>query len=122
MAELKDAFKFEQINLNNKLCIKITFYSNLLQEDAVAIRNEWKEIFSLNTDKKLIVILNTINLNDYSPMARIVIKKMIHDFKYQIENIWLVTDSKLLIIRAFIVSLFSPLKIRTVNLESKIFV
>jgi hypothetical protein len=122
MVAIKEAFKLEQISLNNKLCMKITFYGTLIQEDAIVISNEWKEIFTLNKDKKLIVIFNAKEMDDYAPMARIAIQKTINEFKHQIENIWLVTDSKLIAAGALVMGMFTSIKIKTVDVESKIMV
>jgi hypothetical protein len=120
MTAVKEAYKIEQLSLNNKLCIKITFYGILIQEDAVTICNEWKELFLLNKGKKLVVIFNAKEMDDYAPMARIAIQKIISEFKNQIENIWLVTDSKLIASGALIMGMFTTFKIKTVDVESKI--
>jgi hypothetical protein len=122
MVAIKEAFKLEEVSLNNKLCMRITFYGVLIQEDAVAICNEWKEIFTLNKEKKIVIIFNAKEMDDYAPMARIAIQKNINEFKKQIESIWIVTDSKLITAGALVMGMFTSFKIKTVDAENKIIV
>ena len=120
MTEIQESVVIEQTQINDKDCIKFTFQGLFTKEDALMASKEWKEIAS--SGKKFIVIFHAKEMAGYEPMARAIWQKMIVELKSQIENIWLITDSKLIAAGAAIMSMFTSFTIKTVNSEEKIVV
>jgi hypothetical protein len=106
--------------VSNINCLKITFSGVFTKDQATNAAARWKEVMSKADNKKQPVIFDCKKMTDYEPMARIIWQNTINELSKKIECIWVVTDSKLIIAGAAILSLFSSLKIKTATTEEGI--
>ena len=93
---------------------------NFQEEDAVYAVEEWKDLLASSKGGKINLIWNCLNMKHYERKALSVWQQTLKKFKNQIENIWLITDSKKLKTGAMLMSAFSSLKIKVVKTEDMI--
>ena len=106
--------------VKNHNCLKFTFREKLTEKNADIAIERWTKLFDLNSDKKIILIWHCIEMTGYEPMARIKWQKAIKMLKDQIDCIWLVSNSKLILTGARIMSFFTSFKINITSSEDKI--
>jgi hypothetical protein len=110
----------EQMNLQNKECIKLNFGSILNQKDAISVCNEWKDISQTDKTKKYVIIFNAKDMIDYEPMTRTSFQNTMKELKDQIDQVWVISESKLIRGGAAIMGMLTSLSIKAVNTEDQI--
>jgi hypothetical protein len=110
----------EQISIHNKECIKLNFGSVLNQKDAVSVCNEWKVLSQADKTKKYVIIFNAKDMIDYEPMTRTSFQNTMKELKDQIDQIWVISESKLIRGGAAIMGMLTAFSIKAVNSEDQI--
>jgi hypothetical protein len=119
MTTLTDFKNIEEIKINNRECLRFNFSGVLKQKDAVQVCSEWKTI-SQTTKKKYVIIFNATKMVDYEPMTRNSFQSTMSELKSQIDQIWVVSESKLIRGGAAIMGMFTSFSIKAVDSEEHI--
>ncbi|WKN33391.1 hypothetical protein PZB74_08595 [Porifericola rhodea] len=98
-----------------------TFQGILTAKEATKAITEWKKLFEEKKNEKFTLIFHALEMTDYEPLARTSWQKTIVELSGQIENIWVVTTSKLIMAGAKIMSMFTSFSIKTVSTEDKVY-
>lgn len=112
----------EQVRRAGKDFLRFTFHGILTQKEAINLCNVWRKHCEDQTGSRFIIIFNASKMENYDPQARIIFQKCIKELLGQIEKIWVVTDSKVVLGGALIMSLIVGLPIRAVSNEEKIII
>lgn len=110
----------EQVRRAGKDFLRFTFDGILIEKEAVSLCNIWRKHCYDRPDARFIIIFNATKMVNYEPQARIVFQRSIKELLDHIEKIWVVTDSKIVLGGASIMSLMVGLPIRAVRSEEKI--
>jgi hypothetical protein len=110
----------EQISIHDKECIKLNFGSVLNQKDAIRVCNEWKAVSQVDKTKKYVIIFNAKDMIDYEPMTRTSFQNTMKELKDQIDQIWVISESKLIRGGAAIMGMLTSFSIKAVNSEEQI--
>lgn len=106
--------------INNVDCLCFTFKGTLTHKDALVAIKEWKGIFDIKKNEKIILIWQCNEMKGYEPMARSAWQSTIKELKSQIEVIWLVSNSTIIQAGAKIMSLFTSYDIKYAKSEKDI--
>jgi hypothetical protein len=120
MSTAIDFNSVEQISINKKECLKFNFGSILNQKDAVRVCNEWKAISQADKTKKYVIIFNAKDMVDYEPMTRTSFQNAMKELKNQIDQVWVISESKLIRGGAAIMGMLTSFPIKAVNTEDQI--
>lgn len=120
MVVMKECVTIKWETIRKKEFLKFTFTGTLSHHDAAKASGTWAEIFRDRSTLKMNVIFNCTDMKDYDPFARITWQKTISDLKGQINEIWVISDSKIIRAGAAIMGMFTSFNLRTVNSEDKI--
>ncbi|MEM8965548.1 MAG: hypothetical protein AAGE93_03960 [Bacteroidota bacterium] len=101
--------------------LKISFVGIFTYKDAEWASQQWKEQFQAKPEQRIKVIFDALEMINYEPSARSVWQQTIAELSGQIDSIWLVTDSKLIVAGAKIMSIFTSFRINTVSSEDKVY-
>jgi hypothetical protein len=115
-----DFKSIEQISIHDKECIKLNFGSVLNQKDAIRVCNEWKAVSQVDKTKKYVIIFNAKDMIDYEPMTRTSFQNTMKELKDQIDQIWVISESKLIRGGAAIMGMLTSFSIKAVNSEEQI--
>ena len=120
MNAVQNKLDIELCYLNNDGCLKFTFNEHFQEEDAAFAVEEWKELLASSRGGKINIIWNCLDMKSYERKALSIWQQALKEFKKQIDDIWLITDSKKLKTGAMLMSAFSSLKIKVVKTEDMI--
>ena len=112
----------EWSEISGKECLRFTFGENLTVDEAVVAVAEWKKCFKEKTDKPIILLWDCSKMERYEPAAKEKWTTALKDMKTDIESIWLITDNRIIRFGAYVMSIFSSMKIQTVNSEDEILI
>jgi len=112
--------KIELINFKDEECIKFTFNGHFSVKNAEYGVNEWKEFFDSARDQKIILIWDAVGMTGFDNKARVVWQHAIKDFKKQINCVWLISDSKVIIAGAKVMSAFTSFCLKAVKNTNQI--
>lgn len=108
-------------SIKGKEVLNFTFRGTLTHQEAEIAIKIWKEMFQLKPNKQVIV-WECKEMKGYEPMARAVWQDAIKELKGQIDKIWLISDSAIIIAGGKIMSLFTSFDIKPVRSEEDIIV
>ena len=120
MNALQNKLNIELCNINNDGCLKFSFGEHFNEDDANTAVKEWKDLIGSARGDKINIIWNCLDMKSYEAKALTTWQQALKQMKNQIENIWLITDSKKLKTGAMLMSAFSELKIKVVKSEEMI--
>ena len=107
---------------SGKPCLKFLFKGLLQEKDALLAIEEWKAYFQSKPMEKIVLIWECQEMKGYDTASRTAWQNTLNELKPQIENIWLITTSKLIKLGAQIMSVFTSLNIKVVESEEQIVV
>jgi hypothetical protein len=113
---------FEQVRRGGKDFLRFTFDGVLTQKEAISLCNAWRKHCDVRPDIRFIIVFNAKEMKNYEPQARITFQKCIKELIDHIDKIWLITDSKLVLGGASIMSLITGLPIRAIRSEEQIII
>jgi hypothetical protein len=122
MEVLQDKNSIEQIRRAGKDFLRFTFEGVLTQKEAISLCNVWRKHCYDRPDTRFIIVFNATKMINYEPQARITFQKSIKELLDNIEKIWVVTDSKIILGGASIMSLIIGLPILAVRSEEQIII
>ena len=105
--------------LANTDVLYFTFSGKLSESDARNAEQSWRKFLS-EQSTKYCHVWNCTEMTGYEPMARIIWQKAMKELKGEIDEIWLISDSTLIVAGAKIMSLFTSFDIHAVQSESEI--
>jgi hypothetical protein len=114
---VKHRLPVEEILINSKRFIRLNFEAKLSALQAQEICDKLKKIYKINENNKQTMIFNSLEMQDYEPKARVIFQETLRELKSQIDMIWLISDSKIIVGGAAIMSLLTKIKIQTVKSE-----
>ncbi len=120
IAEKNDNPKIIWIENTQRNYLKFIFQEKLYADDAITAIKKWKEEFAKKPNEKITLIWDCMIMKDYEPKARILWQKAIKDMKNQIENILLITESRIIKLGAIMISTFTSFNIEVFDSEDKI--
>jgi len=120
MTEIQNNPFIEWCQVNSHDCLKFTFKERLTLRNAEIAIVQWKKLFELNPEKKIVLIWHCLEMTGYEPMARIRWQKAIKELKDQIDCVWLISDSKLIYAGAKIMSMFTSFNINIARNEDMV--
>ena len=100
--------------------LKFTFKGNFTEQDAITAAGKWREMFSGQPGKKIVLIWDCLDMNDYDHEARTLWQNLCKEYRDQIEIIWVITESLLIKMGASVISVFTSMKIKVVSSENDI--
>ncbi|GCC53459.1 hypothetical protein SanaruYs_37030 [Chryseotalea sanaruensis] len=112
----------EPVSRAGKDFLRFNFDGLLTQKKAIELCTEWKKYSLQEPEKSFVIVFNASKMENYEPQARIAFQKCMKEMSKQIDKIWVVTDSKLVLGGASIMSLIVGLPIRAVRSEEQIIV
>ncbi|NBW35494.1 MAG: hypothetical protein EBR30_10845 [Cytophagia bacterium] len=112
----------EQLRRAGKDFLRFTFDGVLTQKEAIALCNVWRKYCYDQPDIRFIIVFNATKMINYEPQARIIFQKSIKELQDNVEKIWVVTDSKIILGGASIMSLVIGIPIRAVRSEEQIII
>lgn len=101
-------------------CLCFTFNGTLTKDDAEVATEEWRELFESRKNEKILLVWQCLEMKGYEPMARKVWQDATKEFKNQIDEIWLISNSIIIQAGAKIMSLFTSYDIRVAKSEEEI--
>jgi hypothetical protein len=122
MEVLSDKNWIELVRRAGKDFLRFTFDGVLTQKEAITLCNTWKKYCQEQPDNRFIIIFNAKNMENYEPQARIAFQKCIKEMISHIDKIWVISDSKIVLGGALIMSLVVGLPIRAVRSEEQIII
>lgn len=107
---------------SEKKYLEINISGYLSEENAKNAVTTWQQQFEKNVPQgeKVHVVCNCIHMTRYSTEARNMWQSTIGKLKKQISCLWIVTDNKMFIVAAGMMSLVTKFKIKTVKSEADI--
>ena len=108
------SLNLQWITIKGIRCLNFTFSRVLTSQSATRMVDEWKMLFGEEGSTKVNLIFDCKEMTDYEPFARIVFQKAISELKPQINGIWVISTSKVIVAGAAIMGLFASFPIRTV--------
>jgi hypothetical protein len=112
--ETHNALSIEWVIIKGIRCLKFTFSGLLSCQTATRKVEEWRRVFDAEAGTKVTLVFDCKEMTDYEPFARIVFQKAIAELKPQINGIWVISTSKVIIAGAAIMGLFASFPIKTV--------
>jgi hypothetical protein len=110
----------EPVRRAGKDFLRFNFDGVLTQKKAIELCTEWKRYSLQEPEKNFVIVFNASKMENYEPQARIAFQKCMKEMSKHIDKIWVVTDSKLVLGGASIMSLIVGLPIRAVRSEEQI--
>lgn len=112
--------ELKQVHLAGKNLLRFTFHGILNQKTARSLCDQWKSFCLQQPDRKFIIVFNALCMENYEPQARIAFQQCMKELNKQIDKIWVVTESKIVLGGASIMSLIVGLPIKAVRSEEQI--
>ena len=109
----------EYKKINEIECVYFTFKNKFTEQNATDAVKSWNGFLS-DKDKKYTYVWNCKEMSGYDPMARVYWQKAIKAYKNQIDKIWLISDSKIIITGANLLSVFTSIDIKAIKSEQDI--
>ncbi len=92
----------------------IEFNGEFTHEAAKKLATQWRSDFSLKANTtSTTVIFDATHMKNYEPMARAEWQKVMKDLKSKINEIWVVSDSQIILAGAKLLGIFTSFKIKT---------
>ncbi|MCZ8215914.1 MAG: hypothetical protein O9262_06715 [Cyclobacteriaceae bacterium] len=110
----------QQVRRAGKEFLRFEFNGILTPKKAQELCAQWEKYFVDQPDKTFVIVFNATNMDDYDPQARILFQKYLKGLSKQIDKIWVVTESKIILGGASIMSLIVGLPIKAVRSEEQI--
>jgi hypothetical protein len=98
---------------------KITFAGLVTREQALRVSREWRTQF-LYSEAKHIVIFDTTTLIEMEPTARIHWQQVTNELENQIAFLWIISNSRIMALKARLMSLFLSFPVKVVSSMEKI--
>lgn len=111
----------EWSSVSNQPCLKFTFRGMFSNEHAEEAVQEWKQMIESNSDNKIVLVWDCLEMSGYDTEARNLWQETLKELKHRIHTIWLITNSKLIKMGAMVVSVFTSFEIKTVSSEAEIY-
>ena len=108
------------VKINEHDCLRFNFSGILTHKQSIEACAEWTEIFNLDKLIKYTIIFNSLEMDNYEPLARVTFQKTIKDYNSQIIKIWVVTGSKLISTGAALMGMFTSFSIKSVSSEGQV--
>jgi hypothetical protein len=111
----------KQHQANGQPTLTFTFQGKFTYREALKFGEAWREVFNAQPDSQFVVTFDALEMKDYEAGARITWQKIINELKSQIQEIYLVTDSRFIATGAKLMGLFTSFEIKTVSSKSDLF-
>ncbi len=112
-----DTVDITRVFIQQKEFIKFTFNGILTHKAAKEAALVWREMFKQMGGQKANLVFDCLQMSNYEPMARSQWQALIVEHKSQINEIWVLTDSKLIKAGAAIMGVFTSFPIKTASSE-----
>jgi hypothetical protein len=109
------AIQVERLFIQEQKFIKFTFKGLLTHTAAKSADGLWRENVSPNQNNRVNLIFDCHNMHDYEPLARTHWQKLLQQHRNQIDQIWVLSDSKLIKAGAAIMGVFTSFNIKTAS-------
>lgn len=101
-------------------CLRFTFGERLTTREAELAIAEWREAFLSKKDEAIILIWDCRKMKGYDSAARSIWTDALKEMKPQIDTIWLITDSTVVRMGAYVMGMLTSLNIKVVASETEI--
>ena len=105
---------------NEKMYLKFTFSGKLTDLAAAEAIEQWKTAFHSKSGDKIILIWDCLDMDGFDYEARQKWQHAMNELKPQINEIWLITNSKLFLVSAKVMGVLTSIPIHVVDAETKI--
>lgn len=120
MTTLQKKLDIDLCQLTETACLKFKFNNNLSEEDARYAIQEWNDLLNSSKDDKVNMIWDCLEMKNYEQKALALWQHALKESRNKINQIWLVTESKMLRAGAMLISAFTNMKIKVVKSHDKI--
>jgi hypothetical protein len=120
MTATENRVAISRIAIGQKEFFKFTFNGLLTHKAAKEAATVWREAFQLLGNTKTNIVFDCLHMTNYEPMARSLWQSLMLEHKRQINEIWVLTDSKLIQAGAAIMGVFTSFNIKTASSEEKL--